>query len=117
VLARLLALPDEAVLRVLALFMAETLWAGSALVEVAGHLMTPDVARWAADDAFLDLIRDRGAINAMLADVAGPEVAAANVSETAKVQRKIIRDCLYGEGRDKIEGWGAALHGVPGSSL
>lgn len=106
VLARLLTLPDEQVLRVLTLLMAETLYAGSELVEAAGFLVAPDVARWwAADDTFLDLVRDRGAVNAMLADVAGAETAAANVSETTKVQRKIIRDCLNGEGRDRIEGW------------
>jgi ParB family chromosome partitioning protein len=106
VLARLLALPDEQALRVLTLLMAETLCAGSALVEAAGFLVTPDVARWwTADDTFLDLVRDRDAINAMLADVAGRDTAAANVSETTKVQRKIIRDCLSGEERDKTEGW------------
>jgi ParB family chromosome partitioning protein len=106
VLARLLTLPDEQVLRVLTLLMAETLCAGSALVEVAGFLVTPDVARWwEADDTFLDLVRDRVAVNAMLAVVAGADTAAANVSEATKVQRKIIRDCLNGEGRDKTEGW------------
>jgi hypothetical protein len=33
------------------------------------------------------------------------EAADANVSETARTQRQIIRDCLSGEGRDKAEGW------------
>jgi len=41
----------------------------------------------------------------MLAEVAGKEAADANVSETARTQRQIIRDCLSGEGRDKAEGW------------
>lgn len=106
VLARLLALPDEAVLRILALVMAETLAAGSVLVEAAGGLMKPDVARWwNADEAFLDLVRDRRAVNAMLAEVAGKAIADANLSEPVKVQKKIIHDCLNGVGRDRIEGW------------
>ncbi len=106
VLARLLELPDEAILRVLALVMAETLAAGSSLVEAAGVFMKPDVAQWwMADDTFLDLVRDRSAVNAMLGEIAGQAIADANVSETAKVQKKVIHDCLNGEGRDRVEGW------------
>ncbi|WP_139861531.1 hypothetical protein [Bradyrhizobium ivorense] len=41
----------------------------------------------------------------MVAHVAGAGVAAANASETAKVRRKIIRDCLKGAGGAKAEGW------------
>lgn len=106
VFARLLALPDEAVLKVLTVVMAETLAAGSPLMEAAGVVVKPDVARWwAADDTFLDLVRDRVAVNALLGEVAGKAVADANVSETAKVQRKIVHDCLTGEGRERTEGW------------
>lgn len=106
VFARLLALPDEAVLKVLTVVMAETLAAGSRLVEAAGVVVKPDVARWwAADDTFLDLVRDRVAVNALLGELAGKAVADANVSETAKVQRKIVHDCLTGEGRERREGW------------
>lgn len=46
VFARLMSLPDEGVLRVLALVMAETLAASSPLVEAAGVAIGPDVARW-----------------------------------------------------------------------
>jgi ParB family chromosome partitioning protein len=106
VFARLLALPDEAVLKVLTVVMAETLAAGSPLVEAAGVVVKPDVARWwTADDTFLDLVRDRAAVNALLGEVAGKAVADANVSETAKVQKKIVHDCLTGEGRERTEGW------------
>jgi ParB family transcriptional regulator, chromosome partitioning protein len=65
-----------------------------------------DVARWwTADDTLLDLVRDRVAVNAMLGEVAGQTVADANVSETAKVQKKILRDCLNGEGRERTDDW------------
>jgi ParB family chromosome partitioning protein len=106
IFARLLALSDEQVMRVLTLAMAETLAVRSVLVEAAGALLRPDpVQWWQADDTFLDLVRDRRVVNAMLAEVAGESVANANVSETAKVQKKVIRDCLTGEGREKVTGW------------
>jgi ParB family chromosome partitioning protein len=73
--ARLLALPDEAVLRVIALAMTETLAAGSALTEAAGLAIKPDVTRWwKLDETFLDFLRDRAAINAMLSELAGQAV-------------------------------------------
>jgi ParB family transcriptional regulator, chromosome partitioning protein len=104
--ARLMALPDETVLRVMALLMAETLAAGSALTEAAGMVLKPDVARWwRLDDTFLDLLKDRTAINALLSEVAGKTVADANLSETGKVQKKVVRDCLTGEGREQVQGY------------
>ncbi len=104
--ARLLGLPDEVVLRIIALVMAETLAAGSILTEAAGLAIKPDVRRWwKLDDTFLDLLRDRAAINALLTEVAGKAVADANVSESGKVQKKIIQDCLNGEGRERTDGF------------
>jgi ParB family transcriptional regulator, chromosome partitioning protein len=104
--ARLLSLPDETVLRVIALVMAETLATGSALAEAAGLAIKPDVAHWwKLDDAFLDLLKDRTAINGLLGELAGHAIADANIAETGKVQKKIIRDCLNGEGRERVEGF------------
>jgi ParB family transcriptional regulator, chromosome partitioning protein len=83
--------------------MAETLAAGSALTEAAGLAIKPDVTRWwKLDETFLKLLRDRAAINAMLSEIAGKEVADANVSEPGKVQKKIIQDYRDGEGRERI---------------
>src|SRR5207249_11286502 len=114
VFARLLALPDEAVLKALIVVMAETLAAGSSLVEAAGVVVKPDVARWwAADDTFLDLVRDRVAVNGLLCEVAGKAVAGANVSETAKVQKKSVYDCLTGYGQERTEGWWPLEMAVP----
>ncbi|WP_448663830.1 ParB/RepB/Spo0J family partition protein [Sphingomonas sp. CJ20] len=104
---RLLQLPDPALLDVAAIVMGETLVAGSALIEVLGPLLGTDMAKvWQADDALLDLIRDREVIGCVLADVAGEAVASANEASTGKVKRGIVRDCLTGEnGRTKVESW------------
>ncbi|ATY32983.1 ParB/RepB/Spo0J family partition protein [Sphingomonas psychrotolerans] len=106
-LTQLLDLPDPALLDILAIVMAETLEAGSVLVEVLGPLLGTDMAKiWQADDALLDLIKDREVLGHVLADVAGDEVAVANEGATGKVKRKIVRDCLTGEnGRAKVESW------------
>ena len=105
--ARLLSLSDAAIGDVLAIVMAETLEAGSALIETLGtHLGIEMAALWQADVALLDLIRDRELLDGMLVEVAKEDTAAANAGATGKVQRRIIRDCLTGEnGRAKVEGW------------
>lgn len=103
----LLALPDEALLSILAIVMGETLTAGSAIVELVGALLTVDMAAvWQADDALLDSIRDKQVISRIVAEVAGDTVATANAGESVKVQRQIVRDCLAGTGgRAKVDGW------------
>lgn len=107
VFTQLLALPDEDVARVLAVVMAETLCAGTAIVELLGTYLNVDMAAcWQADDTFFDLLRDREVANAMLAEIGGREVAEGNISEKVKTQKIIIRDFLSGEnGRQKVEGW------------
>jgi ParB family chromosome partitioning protein len=103
----LMGLPDETVMAVLAIIMGETLMAGSAMVELLGALLKVDMASvWQADDALLDSIRDKEVIGAIVAEVAGNPVAAANAGESVKVQRQIARDCLAGtNGRAKVESW------------
>jgi len=104
--AALLKLSDEQVMRVLAFIMAETLEAGTATVETLGAHLNVDMREyWQPDAAFFDLLRDKAAINAMLADIAGASIAKANVATTARVQKKIIADFVTGEGRPKAEGW------------
>ena len=107
VFARLLTMPDEEVLRVAAFIMAETLAAGSPLVEAVGvHLKVDARQHWQPDDAFFELARERATVNAMLAEVGGKSVADANLSERAKTQKQIIRNSLDGtNGRTKVEGW------------
>lgn len=104
--AALLKFPDDEVMRVLAFVMAETLEAGTGVVEAIGaHLKVDMRDYWQPDDAFFALIRDKAAINAMLRHVGGKRVADGNVTAPAKTQKKIIRDFLAGEGRKKVEGW------------
>jgi ParB family chromosome partitioning protein len=107
VFTRLLALDDEAVLRILALVMAETLEAGTAAVEAVGNHLKVDLrGLWQADETFFELVRDRPAVNALLANVAGKAVADGNIADKTKAQKQIIRDCLAGaNGRARVENW------------
>lgn len=103
---RLGGMTDDEVLRILAFVMAETLAAHSPVVAMLGTMLSTDMRQWwTPDEAFFDLLRDKEAINAMLSEVAGAVTANAHVASTAKVQKKIIADCLKGEGRTKVEGW------------
>lgn len=103
----LLDLPDRAVMDVIAVVMGETLASGSAAVEAVGGEIGVDMARyWQADDAFFAALRDKQVLTALVAEVAGDEVAAANAKETGKVLKGIVRDHLAGSnGRAEIEGW------------
>jgi len=107
VFARLVGLPDHAVLAVAAVVMAESLEAGGEAVEAAGAWLKVDIARfWAPDDAFFDLMRDRETVNAMLKEVGGKKVADGNLTEKVKTQKGILRDYVDGtNGRVKPEAW------------
>lgn len=105
-LATLIKLSDAEVMRALTFVMAETLASGTCVIEQIGYHLNVDMGTvWEPDDAFFDLIRDKAAINAMLKHIGGKAVADGNVSATANVQKKVIRDFLTGEGREKKEGW------------
>jgi len=104
---RLLDLPDAAVLDVIAIVMGETLAAGSAVVEAVGLHIGLDMADWwQADAAFFELVRDREVLTALVADVAGETVAAANAREKGKTLKRIVADHLEGAGgRPKVARW------------
>lgn len=101
------ALSDEDVLRVAAFVMAETLQQGTHLIDTLGKTLEVDMRNWwQGDDAFYALLRDKGAINAMLREIAGKRVADGNVTEPVKTQKQIIRNFAEGlNGRAKNEGW------------
>jgi ParB family chromosome partitioning protein len=107
VFSRLLTLPDDEVLSILAVVMGESLEAGSAIVDVVGiHIGAEMAAAWQPDGAFFELLRNREVLTAMVSELAGPEAASANAYETGKTLKAIIRDCLTGQnGRAKVECW------------
>ena len=107
IFARLRALPDTAVMEIVAIVVGETLASGSAAVDAVGAALGTDMARWwEADDAFFDLVRNREVLGAIVGEVAGDLVAKANVKEKAKTLKSIIRAYLTGEGgRAKVEHW------------
>jgi len=106
-LLRLLDLPDKVVLEILGVVMAETLAAGTGLIETLGvHLDVEMADYWSADDTFLELVRDREVLTALLAEIGGARIAAAHASEKTKTVKGVIADHLTGEnGREKQEGW------------
>jgi len=113
--ARLLKLSDDEIARILAFIMAECLAVGHEAVECVAKTLRLDLGAWMApDNAFFDLLRDKAIINAMVKEIAGSDVAAANAGEPAKVQKAILRDCLEGRnGRAATPNWRPAwLHGL-----
>jgi len=107
VFLRLIALPDAAVMEVIAVVIGETIAAGSAAVEAVGTEIGIDMADWwSADDALFGLIRDREVLGRMVIEVAGEAVASANSQEKSRTLKRIIADHLAGnDGRPKVERW------------
>jgi ParB family transcriptional regulator, chromosome partitioning protein len=99
-------LDDADVMRVLTFVMAETLSAGTCVVEQIGTELSVDMGKvWHPDDAYFDLLRDKTMVNIMLRHIGGKRIADANITSTTKVQKKIICDFLTGDGREKTKGW------------
>jgi len=75
-------------------------------VDAVGSKLNVDMAdHWQPDDVFFDLLRDKEAINGMVKQVAGKNAADGNITATAKVQKKIIQDCLSGERESGKQDW------------
>jgi len=104
---RLLPLPSEAMLDIVAIVMGETLASGSAALEAVGNHIGVDMADyWEADAAFFEQLRDRDILTALVAEVVDPQTAAANAGAKGKILKEIIRDDLNGtNGREKKDRW------------
>lgn len=114
IFAALLKLDDETVSRILTFVTAETLAPDTALIEGLGVLLNVEMAdHWRPDETFFDLFKDKEAINAALADCASKNVAKANITATAKVQKGIIKQCLSGERTDGNPDWQPAYMRFP----
>ena len=106
IFARLCEMPDPDVMKLMAIAMAETLEAGTGLVDTLGRAMKIDMTeRWSCDDAFLDLITSKTTLLSMLEDVGGADAANAHKDSKAKVIRSVLRQFVTGEGRGKVQGW------------
>ncbi|MFZ5615856.1 MAG: ParB/RepB/Spo0J family partition protein [Pseudomonadota bacterium] len=107
VFARLMALSDEDVTRILVFVTGEILAPGHAAIDCIQKVIRFGIADWMTpDEAFFDLLRDRKIAGAMLRDIAGSEVAAANADQPLSVQKAIIRDYLIGaNGRAAVPNW------------
>jgi ParB family chromosome partitioning protein len=76
VFERLLKLNNTDVARIGAFVMAETLAAGSAVTDAFGaHAKIKTREHWTPDATFFELIRDRGTVATMLAEIAGKKAA------------------------------------------
>ena len=107
IFARLLELKDDAVMQVMTFAMAESLAAGSRIMEAITYAVPVDMgALWEPDDAFFELLRDKSIINAMVKDIAGKGTADGALTETGKLQKQIIRNRMAGHGvKDASPDW------------
>jgi ParB family chromosome partitioning protein len=104
VFQRLLKLKDGDVGRIATFVMAETLAAGSSLTEAYGtHAKVNPRAHWTPDATFFDLLRDRAAVNTMLAEAGGKKVADKLVSAKLKDQRAALANAA--KDTDWCPGW------------
>ena len=118
IFAALLAMSDEKVMEVLAFTMAQTLEAGGPVVEAVLHVCETDLSEhWKPDPAFFDLLRDKRAINAMVADIGSKSLAESCASDTAKVQKAIIGNRIMGHGCEPNPDWRPAWMQVPPARL
>lgn len=118
VFAALLGMDDSETLSVLTCFMAETLTAGGPVVEAVAAATETDMASyWAPETVFFDLLRDKRAINVMVADIAGETTAKACLTDTGKVQKQIISNRVMGEGCEAQTNWRPGWMQIPPTRL
>ena len=98
--------------------MAETLESGGLAVETVLHVCGTDLGSyWSPDDAFFDLLRDKRAINGMVADIASPSVAESVTKESGKVQKALIQNRIKGVDCTANPGWRPGWMQVPPTRL
>jgi ParB family chromosome partitioning protein len=102
---RLARLSEANLARVAAFVMAESLAVGSAVVDTVG--MGAGVKprdHWSPDEAFYTLLRDRDAVNGMLAEVAGKKLADKSLTTKLKDQKAMLAKLVL-ERPDWAPGW------------
>jgi ParB family chromosome partitioning protein len=105
IFARLARLSEANLARVAAFVMAETLAVGSAVVDTVGvGASVKPRDHWSPDETFYGLLRDRDAVNGMLAEVAGKKLADKSLTTKLKDQ-KVMLAKLVVERPDWAPGW------------
>jgi len=118
VFAALLGMDDAETMSVLTFVMADTLEAGGPIVEAVAVATETDMAAyWKPEPVFFDLIRDKRAINAMVADIASPSTAKAVLTETGKAQKDLIWNRIIGDGCEASPDWRPGWMQVPPTRL
>ena len=113
--AKLLTMDDATVMRVLTFAMAESLEAGSDMIEAIPLTIDVDMQKlWEPDDAFFDILRDKKIINAMVGEIAGERTAKAHLTDTGAKQKQIIRNRIAGHGCEADKDWRPKwMHTIP----
>ncbi len=114
VFAALLTMTEDEVSEVVAFTMAETLDAGGPVTESVLQVCGTDLAAyWAPEPVFFELLRDKAAINAMIADIASPALAASCAKETATAQKVILMRRISVDGCEPRPDWRPGWMRVP----
>ncbi len=105
VYARLVALGNADVMQILAVVMAESLAAGTMLVDTLGTELAVEVSKvWTPDETLFALMRDRVVLGAMLTEVAGQDVANCHLTATGTKVRAVLRNAA-GEKPQWVPKW------------
>ena len=114
IFAILNGLEDADVTRILTFLMVESLAVGSEVVEVIAEDCDTDIsATWSVDETFFTLLRDKEALNGIVAELAGEAVAKEHITSTAKTQKAVIQACLDGTRIANVENWTPRYMQVP----
>lgn len=117
VFATLQTLSDADVTRIQTFLMAESLSMNSRLLDTLAQIMETNMAdHWTPDITFLELIRSKQVLNAMVGELAGNTVAKANIAETGKTQRTILCDCINGSRAPIVSNWTPPYMAFPSQS-
>lgn len=118
VFAALLGMDDDEVMQVLTVSMVSKLEAASPVVEAVAVATETDIAAyWKPDETFFDLLRDKRAINAMIADIASPKIAETHLTDTSKSQKEVLANRIAGEGCDPNPDWRPVWMQVPPAAI
>lgn len=118
VFAALLALSDEEVEEIMSVTMADRIACGSPVVEALAHVLSTDMTHyWKPDPAFFAILRDKRAINAMIADIASGSLAKSCLTDTAREQKQVLANRIQGEGCEVAPDWRPAWMQMPPARL